>query len=216
MIDRLIPYSAEVYQGLITYYYQTISPVHIAALGIGLFLIVLSARYSKRGGLIGQVVMAAFWVWNGVVFHGQFLIDLNWAAQYFGYAFIAQGALMAIYAFAQRDIVYKPEPGRRTASCVLIVLAMTFSPTVAAILETPISHAHLFGVTPLTIILTSIGTWLATYQRPPWILMIIPVLWAGWELLTTQTLGLWSDCAFAGITLLSAAGMIIYSRRSNH
>ena len=216
MIDRLIPYSAEVYQGLFTYYYQTISPVHIAALGIGLFLVVLSARYSKRGGLIGQMVLAALWVWNGVVFHGQCLADLNWAAQYFGYAFIAQGALITIYVYVQRDTVYKPTPGTRTASGVIIILAMTFSPTVAAILETPISHSQLFGVTPLTIILASIATWLTAYQRPPLALMIIPILWAGWEVLTTQNLGLWSDCAFAAIALASAAGVIIYSRTAKH
>lgn len=216
MIDRLIPYSAEVYQGLFTYYYQTISPVHIAALGLGIFLVVLSARYSKRGGLIGQMVIAGLWVWNGVVFHNQFLIDLNWAAQYFGYAFIAQGAVIAIYAYVQRDVVCKPGPGTRTTSGVLIIFAMTFSPTVAAILETPISHSQLFGVTPLTIILASVGTWLVAYQRPPLALMIIPVLWAGWEVLTTHNLGLWSDCAFAGIALASAAGMFIYSRTSKH
>jgi len=212
LIDRLIPYSAEVYQGLFTFYYQTISPVHIAALGIGLFLVALSARYSKRGGLVGQIVIAGLWVWNGVVFHNQFLIDLNWAAQYFGYAFIAQGALIAAYAFVQRDTVYKPDPGIRAASGVLIILAMTFSPTVAAVLETPISHSQLFGVTPLTIVLASVGTWLVAYQRPPLTLMIIPTLWAGWEVLTTQNLGLWSDCAFAGIALASAAGVLIYSR----
>jgi hypothetical protein len=216
LIDRLIPYSAEVYQGLFTYYYQTISPVHIVALGIGLFLFVLSARYSKRGGLIAQMVMAALWVWNGIVFHSQFLADLNWAAQYFGYAFIAQGALIAVYAFAQRDVIYKPNPGTRVASCVLIVLAMTFSPAVAAVLETPISQSQLFGVTPLTIILASVGTSLVMYQRPPLILWIIPILWSGWEVLTTQNLGLWSDCAFAGIALLSAAGVIIHSCISKH
>lgn len=216
MIDRLIPYSAEVYQGLYTYYYQTISPAHIAALGVGLYLVVLCSRYSRRGGLIGQMVIAALWMWNGIVFHGQFLIDLNWAAQYFGYAFIAQGAVIAGYAYTKRDDVYKPEPDTRVASCVLIVLAMTFSPTVAAILETPISHTQLFGVTPLTAILASVGTWLAAYRRPPLMLVIIPILWAGWEILTAQNLGLWSDCVFAGVTLLSATGVIIYSRRSNH
>ena len=161
------------------------------------------------------MVMAVLWVWNGVVFHGQFLTDLNWAAQYFGYAFVAQGALITVYAYVHRDVVYKPTPGTRTASGVLIILAMTFSPTVAAILETPISHSQLFGVTPLTIIVASLGTWLVAYQRPPLVLMIIPISWAGWEVLTTQNLGLWSDCAFAGVALVSAAGVFIHSRAHN-
>lgn len=214
MIDRLIPYSAEAYQGLFTYYYQAISPLHIMALGIGFYLVVLLARHSSRGPIIAKLIIAVLWIWNGVVFHGQYLIDLNWAAEYFGYAFIAQGLMIGTHAYINRTNNYRPDAIIRAIGCGLVIFGMIFSPTIAAIAETPISQTHLFGITPLPMIMASLGAILVIYAKPPIWLFVIPISWAIWEALTAQSLGLWVDLAFACILIVSVIGIITYTRRA--
>lgn len=216
MIDRLIPYSAEVYQGLFAYYYQATSPVHLLALPFGFFIVVALSRHSRRGPCISQLIIAAFWVWVGIIFHGQYFVDLNWAAKYFGYAFVAQGILVAINTFIHRDPSYSAEARTRVIGCSFVIMGMALSPTIAAILETPISHAHLFGITPLPLIISTMGVFTVILARPPLWLLAIPFIWAIWEALTAHALALWHDFGMAMVALVTIIGLMAYKRLCRH
>jgi len=212
LIDRLIPYSADVYQGLFAFYYLDTSPAHLIALPFGFVITVMLARHSKRGPIISRLIIAAFWIWTGAIFHGQYFTDLNWAAEYFGYVFVGQGVLIASHTLINRNEICRPEPLTRVIGGMLVVLSMALSPTIAAIMETPISHAHLFGITPLPLIIATMGVFVVTLERiPPW-LLAIPVTWVVWEILTSQTLGLWHDFALACVALTAIVGSIAYER----
>lgn len=212
MIDRLIPYSADAHQGLFAFYYLDTSPAHLIALPFGFVIAVMLARHSKRGPVASRLIIAAFWVWTGAIFYGQYFIDLNWAAKYFGYVFIGQGGLIATHTLINRNKICRPESLTRVIGGALVVLGMALSPTIAAIMETPISHAHLFGITPLPLIIATVGVFMVTLSRiPPWIL-IIPIIWTVWEILTAQTLGLWHDFALAIFALVAITGSIAYER----
>lgn len=212
MLDRLIPYSAEVYQAQFAFYYLDTSPTHLVALPFGFVIAVMLARHSKRGPVLSRLIIAAFWIWTGAVFHDQYLVDLNWAAPYFGYIFVAQGMLIAAHTVLNRAEIHHPPSRTRVIGVTLVVLSMALSPTIAAILETPISHAHLFGITPLPLIIATMGVFSVTLARIPSWLLIIPVLWTVWEALTTQTLGLWHDFALSMIALTVITGWIAYER----
>lgn len=216
MIDRLIPYSAEVYHGLLAYYYQATSPAHLLALPFGFFIVVALSRHSRRGPIISQFVIAAFWVWVGAIFHGQYFVDLNWAAKYFGYAFVLQGLMIAVQTIFVRNLTYQPQALTRVIGCSLVITGMALSPTIAAILETPISHAHLFGMTPLPLIMAMMGVLIVAYERIPLWLLGIPVLWTIWEALTAQTLGLWHDFAISTVAFAAIIGSIAYKRLCRH
>ena len=212
MLDRLIPYSADAYQGLFAFYYQDTSPAHLLALPFGFVIVVLLTRHSRRGPMITRLIIAAFWVWTGAVFHGQYFADLNWAAAYFGYAFIGQGMLIAAHTMITRNEAYHPEARTRVVGCTLVIMGMALSPTIAAIVETPISHAHLFGITPLPLIIATMGVFAATYARTPLWLLIIPAAWAVWDALSAQSLGLWHDLGLACVALAAIVGLKAYER----
>ncbi len=212
MIDRLIPYSADAYQGLFAFYYLDTSPAHLVALPFGFVIAVMLARHSKRGPVISRLIIAAFWIWTGAIFHGQYFTDLNWAAEYFGYAFIGQGVLIAAHTLINRNDICRPEPLTRVIGGMLVVFSMALSPTIAAIMETPISHAHLFGITPLPLIIATVGVFTVTLARTSLWLLIIPVTWAVWEILAAQTIGLWHDFALAIFALGAIIGSIAYER----
>jgi len=212
LIDRLIPYSAEAYQGLFAFYYLDTSPAHLIALPFGFVITVMLARHSKRGPVLSRLIIAAFWVWTGAIFHGQYLIDLNWAAKYFGYVFIVQGVLITGHTLINRNNICRPESLTRVIGGMLVILGMALSPTAAAIMETPISHAHLFGITPLPLIIATVGVLVVTLDRIPLWLLIIPAIWAASEILAAQTLGLWHDLALACVALTAIVGSIAYER----
>lgn len=212
MIQRLIPYSPEVYHSQLGYYYQATSPAHLLAIGIGLLLLVLVARPSARGPLISQLIIASFWIWTGAIFHRVYFAELNWAAEYFGYAFIAQGLLVGLHAILYTDKVYQTPPLARVTGCVLVVVAMIFSPTIAAVAEAPIATAHLFGITPLPLIIATWGVLLVSAARLPLWLLVIPLIWTVWEGLIAHALGLWPDVALAVIS--GAGGLFLITLKA--
>lgn len=216
MLDRLIPYAGDAYQAMFAFYYLDTSPAHLLALPIGFFIVVSLARHSKRGPTATQFIIAAFWVWTGAIFHSQYFVDLNWAAEYFGYVFIGQGVLIAMHTYINRDQVYFPEARTRVIGCSLVILGMALSPTIAAIMETPISHAHLFGITPLSLIIATMGIFTVTFARTPLWLLAIPVIWAVWDALSAQTLGLWQDFTLAIVALTAIVGSTAYKRFFRH
>lgn len=210
MIQRLIPYSPEVYVSQLGYYYQATSPAHLVALGVGFLICVLLARHSARGSLITRLIIASFWVWTGAIFLGRYLAELNWAAEYFGYAFIAQGIVIGIRAVLSRDCSYQPAPKTRAIGCTFVIVAMILSPTIAAIMEAPIASAHLFGITPLPLIIATFGVFLVGERRTPIWLFAIPLLWVVWEGLGAETMGLWRDLVLAVISGCTGIATIVF------
>ena len=56
----------------------------------------------RRGGRIALAVLSAFWLWNGIVYHLMFFLQINFAALGFAALFMLQALLLAGSAIGGR------------------------------------------------------------------------------------------------------------------
>ena len=95
-MDRLIPFTPDVYVGMFADFNTAFWPGHLIAFGL-IWAMIVCAR---RGGRVNTGVMlaliAGFWIWVCYEFHIEHYAQLNWAAIAFGWIFIAQGLLILV------------------------------------------------------------------------------------------------------------------------
>src|SRR4029453_8389693 len=99
---RSFPFTAESYFSLFETYNDTIWPAQIVAYFLALAVGSLPTRRMPAGGRIALAVLAAFWLWNGIVYHLLFFLQINFAALGFAALFTLQALLLAGSAIVGR------------------------------------------------------------------------------------------------------------------
>ena len=92
---RSFPFTGESYFSLFEAYNDTIWPAQIVAYLLGLLVLFLALRPIVAGGRIALAILALFWLWNGIVYHLGFFLQINFAAVPFAALFTLQGLLLA-------------------------------------------------------------------------------------------------------------------------
>jgi len=211
-VQRLIAYDAEVYVSLIQRYNEDIWPAQVIALAFG-WLILMCAR--RGGGLNGRIVyliLAGFWAYTGYEFLMTRFATLNWAAQAFGILFLAQSALIALWGTILGKADIKLGMNRRSIEAVfLLLLAAALHPVATLAAGLPLTAAQPFGLTPLTMVLVTLGVFRLTQSSPCW-LLVWPLLWSVWELANAWTLGIVADTVTAAVAALAVVYTVLAPR----
>lgn len=204
-MERLIPFSPEVYVSMFARYNAATWPATVTAVFLGALILVCVRRGGADAGRTLALIVAAFWVWTGWTFHiGQYS-NLNWAADPFGWLFIMQGGLTAFWGttLGRFDVA-----AGRTRSVeigiALLMIALVLHPVLTYFMQMPIDTAHGFGTTPATTALIAVAALYLVYGRASLWLLIWPVLWSGWDLASAWTMGLWRDVPLPALTLAAA------------
>lgn len=207
-MDRLIPYSIDVYNAIISDHNLNLWPLQIFVVVLCLSIIGLA----RRGGAnnVAFMIVAAFWIWCGVHFHIMTYATINWAAHYFGYAFIIQGVAIASWALWTRDQFVEPQ--HRVwiwAGVGLIISAAVLHPLLLTAMNAPITHAEIPGVMPMATAALTLGVLFLMPRRFALWLLIIPVTWSLWDGLSAWTLGQNLSLALPSIVVIAALGLIM-------
>src|SRR6187399_396436 len=99
---RSFPFTAESYFFLFETYNDTIWPAQIVAYVLGIAVVLLAQWPMPAGGRVALAVLSMFWLWNGIVYHLLFFLQINFAAAGFAALFALQGLLLAGSAIAGR------------------------------------------------------------------------------------------------------------------
>ncbi len=148
-------------------------PWHFLTLGVGfvVFLLLLRGREKLAWPLLGSM-----WVLVGVLFHWAFFAELNWAAVYFGWGFLVQGALLSLMFFRgeqNRAVGLKPS---QWLGVVLMIAGLLVYPLLSPLLNQGWQQAQVFGVAPNPTGLFTIGAILLSKHKAWWLLPL-PILW---------------------------------------
>jgi hypothetical protein len=81
---RSFPFTGETYFSLFEIYNDTIWPAQVVAYLLGLSVLFLALRPTPAGERIALAVLSLFWLWNGLVYHLVFFLQINFAALPFG------------------------------------------------------------------------------------------------------------------------------------
>jgi hypothetical protein len=104
-MDRLIPYSIDVYNAIISDHNLSLWPLQVFVVVLCLSVIGLARRGVANN--VAFMIVAGFCIWCGIHFHIMTYATVNWAAQYFGYAFIIQGVAIAEWTLWTRSQLVK-------------------------------------------------------------------------------------------------------------
>ena len=89
------PFTAEQFFDVFREYNEAVWPTQLALTAFAVLIAVLLARRAPTAGSWSRIVLGAFWLWMGAVYHLSFFVTINTAATAFGIALaIAAGIFL--------------------------------------------------------------------------------------------------------------------------
>ncbi|QDG50531.1 MFS transporter permease [Persicimonas caeni] len=183
-LEDFFPFLPEVYFRLFVRLNEGWWPAHLVALLLGAAALWLAWR--GFGRLVGAA-LAICWTFVGYAFFLELYANLNWAGTYFGWAFIAQSALLLIIGALgglDRELGRAPDRTQNRpldpagwVGVGLVVFALAIFPLLEPLTGVQDwKGAELFGIAPDPTVIATLGFVLMA-RRPRWLLLIVPVLW---------------------------------------
>ena len=175
LID-FFPFLPEVYFRLFVRLNQNVWPAHLLTVLAGLGALWLAWR--GRGRWVG-VILCAGWALVGWAYHLDMYANLNWAGTYFGWAFVAQGAILLAYGLLGR-LDRQPDQslgGPGWMGLALAVFGLVIYPLLIPLTGRQWAGVEVFGIAPNPTAIATLGLVLLA-RRTRWLLLLIPVLWS--------------------------------------
>jgi hypothetical protein len=211
-----LPFSAEAFLALFETYNLAIWPAQLVAYALGVLAVVLV--FWPRGWttrVIGAV-LALFWLWMGVVYHGLYFTPINFLAPLFAALFVIQGLLLVWRLVVRGGITFRFQ---RDAIGYTAHGLMMFALIVYPLLSVAAEHAWprmpAFGVAPCPTAIFTLGLLLLAQPKAPFSLMVVPLLWSLVGASSALLLRMPEDLSLplAGVTALIVA--IVKNRRAS-
>ncbi len=185
----MFPFDAEVLGSIYAQYNAAVWPAQPVALLLALGAIWLSVTPRAAGGRIVGVLLAAGWLWCGLVFFRQHLAAFDFMAPVYGWAFVAQAALLLWgLTWPPTPIRFRPD-GTGSFAMAVIVVALFGLPAISAFGDYGWAAARVVGVAPGPTVLFTLALLLLVESRRCWLLMVIPVAWCAVAGVTAWALG---------------------------
>jgi hypothetical protein len=176
-LEDFIPFTPDIYWRLLERVNEAFWPLHVLAVAIGLTALLLALRGNKR---VALALLAPAWLTSGILFHLTYYAELNWAAPWFGWGFIAQAALLlALALFVGSSSTQGPAKGLSTwIGTTVAVVSLLGYPLIAATIGPGLSHAETYGLHPDPTAIATLGMLLIILRGPTfWLTSLIPILW---------------------------------------
>ncbi|MDP4534773.1 MFS transporter permease [Alkalimonas collagenimarina] len=214
-LQDFIPFTIEIYVRLLERLNETLWPLHLITLTLGMAVVWLALTNRTR---LACLFIAPIWTFVAVAFFMQHYAELNWAGGYIGYVFFAQAMLLLVISLSGKGIHTMPQQkpavflGGVDKVAVLIGIAIALAGLIALPLLAPLTtgaswqQAEVFGIHADPTAITTLGLLLIMLRGwVLWLSMIIPACW-----LLISALTLWALDASGAIALIAiqATGLI--------
>ncbi|AHE97668.1 DUF6064 family protein [Thioalkalivibrio paradoxus] len=176
-LEDFIPFTPDIYWRLLERINEAFWPLHVLAVAIGLAALLLALRGNQR---IVLALLAPAWLTSGIIFHFTYYAELNWAAPWFGWGFIAQAAmLLALALFAGSGPTQGPSKALSTGiGATVALVSLPGYPLIAATIGPGLSQAETYGLHPDPTAIATLGVLLLILRGPSfWLASLIPILW---------------------------------------
>ncbi|MDZ7753356.1 MAG: DUF6064 family protein [Gammaproteobacteria bacterium] len=175
-----MPYTAEVLYALHARHLRELWP-----LAVPLFLLTLAVlvpvmrgatRYGRPVATVVAVVLAAGWLWTGMVFHFHYFATINFAAPAYAGLFVLQAALLLWQGVARRrpTMAFRGD-GAGWTGVALLIYGVVGYPLVDYLAAA--EGLRLVGLAPGPTTAFTLGLLLQATGRIPLHLLLVPVAW---------------------------------------
>ncbi len=174
----MLPFTQQQFIFVFSVYNGAIWPLQPIVHGAGLLMLTLLVRPSRTSEKLSLVLLAAMWIWTGLVYQIGFFSRINPVALLFGAAFVFQGVLLLEAALRGR-LTFGPARGlRRSMGWALMMYSLLLYPLLGFALGAHYFELPAFGLTPCPVTLTTVGVLLLASRPVPRRLYFIPLMWA--------------------------------------
>ncbi len=199
----MLPYTVEVLFALFDEYNKAIRPLQGVALFLTAGVLMLALRSRENRSRIIVAILAAGWLWTGVVFHLVYFTELNFAAPAYGIVFILQGILLFwTGVYRNRDSIRFQRKPASYASAAIFILTALILPVIDWHHGLSWTEARFALLAPGATAGLTLGLLMMVDRRPPLWVGAIPVLWTTVAGAHAAVLGIYQDIA------LTAAGLV--------
>jgi hypothetical protein len=201
-------FSARTYYRLFELYNRAIWPMQLLALLLGLVVVWRVHRGSTRQVVV-TMILAAGWLWTAWAYLLRHYDTINWAARYFAVGFVIETLLLIWTGAIRGHLSFQPyRDWISKAGMGLFVFVLVGQPLIGPLVGRDWKQAEIFGVAPDPTVLATLGILLTVDTRPPWGLMIIPLIWCALSGTTLWTMGS-PDAWFMPVAALSTLGLAV-------
>jgi len=174
----MLPFTHQQFIFVFSVYNGAIWPLQPIVHAAGLLMLALLLRPSRGSDRYSLVLLAAMWIWTGLVYQIGFFSRINAMAMVFGAAFVLEGALL-LEAALRRRIAFGTSRGlRRATGWALLIYSLLLYPLLGIALGADYFELPAFGLTPCPVTMTTVGVLLLASSPVPRRLYVIPVTWA--------------------------------------
>jgi hypothetical protein len=176
-LSDILPFSPQTYYRLFELHNAAVWPAQLLALAAGLAIVALLVGRPAWAGRAIALLLAAAWAFVAWSYLHARYAPINWAADYFAYAFAVQALLLVLVGvLANRLTFATARPLAAKADLALVLFAIFLQPLIGPLLGRAWSGVELFGMAPDPTVLATLGVLLAA-DRMRFELLAIPVLW---------------------------------------
>ena len=173
----LLLFSPRVYYRLIEVHNEGLWPLQLAALALGLLVLLAALRGGPAASRVVFAILGALWMWIAWSYLWERYASINWAVAYAAPLFAAQGVALIWCCAIREKLELLPVTGSLSATpVVLLATAVIGYPFIAPLMGRPWTAAETFGIFPEPTALATLAV-LACVPRGSALLMIIPLLW---------------------------------------
>ncbi|QRM29959.1 DUF6064 family protein [Microvirga sp. VF16] len=209
-LSDFLLFSARTYYRLFELYNRAIWPAQLLALLLGLILLWRLQRTGPQQGSVVMVILAAGWLWTAWAYLLEYYDTINWAARYLATAFVVEALLLIWTGLVRNRILFLPYGDWISRTGMgLVLFALAVQPLIGPLVGRDWWQAEIFGVAPDPTVLATLGVLLTVDKRPPWGLMIIPLIWCALSGATLWTMGS-PDAWVVPMAALGVLGLAIY------
>lgn len=185
-LSDLLLFSPRTYYRLFELHNRAWWPAHLAFLGTGVSILVLLRRATPWSATAIMVLLSICWAFVAWAFHLERYARINWAARYFGAAFVIQALLMIQYGIGRRrPLLAWPRTGVGRVAIGVTTFALFVEPLIGLLVRRAWTQLEIFGIAPDPTAIATLGVLAMTAPRAPRYLLVVPVAW----------------CAISGVTL---------------
>ena len=205
-------FSPRTYFRLFEIYNSAIWPAQIAALGMGLLILLFLRHPSPSRGRWVSGILAASWLWVAIAFHMKRYATINWTAVYFGWAFLLEAALWIGLGALGRLKWTQPPNLASDIGLGILLFALAVEPLASPILGRGWRQIPIFGVTPDPTALATLGVLLGAKGPARGALVVIPTFWCAISFATLLAMKAPEAWMIAGVGALAIAVAVAGSR----
>ena len=177
-LGDFLMFSPATYWRLVESYNRDVWPTQLVGLIAGFAACGLTLSRRCSAARVQALLLAAAFLWVGWAFFWQRYATINWAANYFAFAFWAQAALLVVLALLPARSGIKASTVAAKVGWCLALAGLLIYPLGSAWSGKTWSQIEVFGVSPEPTAFVCLGLLLARpIQTPPlfrWVLAIIP------------------------------------------